>query len=902
MKRSVLLAGASFIVLASSARADDLTIAAGTTVTTPVATSAAANSTPGDITVEANGSVAITARPDGAPEFLAAVTLDSDNSVSNSGTISNSLDTNAIGVEIKGGFTGSFTNIGTISNPAPGAGLIPVGLGQYGVRLDGAGVFTGDIVTMPASKITIYGISPYGMSIESELAGDLLLGGTVSVFGGDAVGVSVTAPVSGVFSNTGKISTGSGNPGTEVLHTQAGAAVAIQGSIGGGFLNAGPVSGVDATPEAAIEAIGDQPALFITPVIGGPAGIDLGVLADLDNPGFSFINRGNITADGAQPGVNSIAILLGTSAGGSGALDTTFAGGIFNRGTISAAATSDTSKATRELPSAADATAMIFGAGAAVPELVNDAAGTISAVTGGPLGGSAIALSVQSFASLPSLTNAGNITAEASATDDSVSALTVFGIRDLSGTLTSIENSGVLSATSITAGAGTRNGVAASLSAADTVTTFMNTGIVVGDILFGGAAGNQLTIEGAGAMVSGQVQASGAGTVNIGVSAGGSGGKLVTGGVRRGGTLTVGALGELDISIGRDLNAIIRTTGNASFHATSRVYLTPVLLPANGTYTLIHSDAELTFADFAATTSTVEIPFLFTGGLDFDAGEDKLFLTLQRKSAAAVGLTGDAATIYEPAISAALKDDPFGVQILGIASTAGVQELMEQLTPMSIDAPKAMALSLTDSATGPVGVRQRTIMVTPNTNGNVGVWGQGFHNILDSTNGDGYDADGNGGVFGADWGHSESGHFGAAIMYYRGMADEKTAAARSVELNLTVVSAYMGYRFEDIFLNAQVALGFAGLEGARSVTAGSLTRVATTTDWSGTLGTGASVAAVSLESRVVVGGITVTASGTSGIRESFPAVWRRPPPPRIAGPPDRTSRSPARRSHSDPRW
>ncbi|HEX3486616.1 MAG TPA: hypothetical protein VHT51_16275, partial [Micropepsaceae bacterium] len=206
MNHRVFFSGAiSAIMVGVPAFADDLTISTGTA--TAVTTATAANSTPGNITIGSSGSVTIAAAG-------AAVTLNSNNVVVNNGTISNTVDTSAVGVQINAGNSGSFTNNGAIK--IPGNGTPPTSTGLFGVLLNGTGVFTGDIVTTSGSTITISGLSANAIAIQSELNGKLTQGGTITSSGSLSNGVITSALIDGAFTNTGTITTdrGTGNTGT----------------------------------------------------------------------------------------------------------------------------------------------------------------------------------------------------------------------------------------------------------------------------------------------------------------------------------------------------------------------------------------------------------------------------------------------------------------------------------------------------------------------------------------------------------------------------------------------------------------------------------------------------------------------------------------------------------------
>ena len=74
--------------------------------------------------------------------------------------------------------------------------------------------------------------------------------------------------------------------------------------------------------------------------------------------------------------------------------------------------------------------------------------GTITAQVNGVLGGSATAISIAQFASLPSLVNLGTISASATTTKPTtILGIAAYGIFDASGTLSSITNIGAIEAT-----------------------------------------------------------------------------------------------------------------------------------------------------------------------------------------------------------------------------------------------------------------------------------------------------------------------------------------------------------------------------------------------------------------------------------------------------------------------
>jgi len=646
VNRNVFFTAAMAAALVRPAMADDVTISSRTT--TPIATSSASNSSAGNITITPGGSVEVSTSG-------AAVTLDSNNTIVNKGIISNTMGSTSSGVHIVAGQTGSFLSTGTINVP----GTKPdTATDQNGILLDGDGQFSGDIVAGNGSSITVSGLNAQAVSIRSDLIGNLTLGGTLQATGTTARGVFASASIQGAFVNNGNISALGGGTSTTTINADPGAAAGFGGNVGGGILNAGPVNTGDATVAASITVNGGMPALIIAPSIGGNVGdINIGVLSDANHPDYSIINRGRIAATGEQPGISTIGLQVGNGVGDSTGLNTILAGGILNSGSITASARSDNKNATSVAASASSATTVIIGAGATVPAFDNLAGGIITASISGPAGGTSNAMMLASGSTLSTLNNAGLISANAESTDTSITALFAEAIYDASGRVTTVTNSGTISATATRLDGGTQSTIAAYLGSTSAPVTFTNTGTVIGDITFGTGSNNWLTIEGQQASVTGKVSTTNSGRVNIAISSSGTGGSLVTSGAIRAGTLTVGAGGVLDLGIGTANG--ISASGNATFDATSYLRVTPLsLLPSDANITLIHSDTSLSFGDLSATTAEISIPFLFTGNLSSDSRN--LILNLHRKTAGEVGLTGDDATLYDPALLAASVDSDLG--------------------------------------------------------------------------------------------------------------------------------------------------------------------------------------------------------------------------------------------------
>ena len=240
MRRSLLTAAAiAPLVLACGAPAMAATTISGSQ-TTPVKTSTANNGGPDDVTI--TGSLTITAP--------VAVTLDSNNALTNSGTISIKDVDNSTGVLILGGHTGSFTNSGGITvsesytptdtnKDGVPDGNYAQGTGRYGLRVTGPTAFTGGVTLSPGGSITVQGNSSYGVSLEAPLQGDVLAGNLIAVTGGNTswtnpiatpppagqvFGISESGGVSGKVRITGGVTaTGGGAVGVDVAGNIGGA-------------------------------------------------------------------------------------------------------------------------------------------------------------------------------------------------------------------------------------------------------------------------------------------------------------------------------------------------------------------------------------------------------------------------------------------------------------------------------------------------------------------------------------------------------------------------------------------------------------------------------------------------------------------------------------------------------
>jgi hypothetical protein len=466
------VAAVPLLISASAALAEKQVTSS--TRTTPISTSTAADSGGADdVTITTAGVITLSTAG-------AIVTLDSSNAVINNGSLVSSDVSDSIGVLVLGGQTGSVSNTGAISlteDYSPTTtdsilhGAFAEGSNRYGVYVQGASAFTGDVTN--SGSITIEGNDSYGIYLESPVVGTLTNSGSISMTGDRSYGIRVSGGVTGDIVQSGSISvTGEGSVGLAVdsdvtgavslqgsvnatgyrypsgssvsttLATivsysdnllQSGAAVAISSDVTGGVLLTGADSDItvdgtttttitttySSTGTASISVQGSAPALLIG---SDTRDITIGAVG-VDGDAYGLVSKGSISAAGVYEGVTATALQIGGDAGHA----TTVTGGARNDGTISASSVE------------ADSTAVRLTAGADVATWYNR--GSLSSgaysYSESTTTANAYGLVIDAGATLNSLTNTGSMTATRTGeTGDAVVVL------DSSGALTSITNSG----------------------------------------------------------------------------------------------------------------------------------------------------------------------------------------------------------------------------------------------------------------------------------------------------------------------------------------------------------------------------------------------------------------------------------------------------------------------------
>jgi len=359
---------------------------------------------------------------------------------------------------------------GNIEQAASGSVLIE-GNDSFGIQLaDGASVL-GDINL--DGIITAVGTNIVGLGINGPVIGNVALNGNISATGENASAVDINSNIDGQFSNDGTIT----NTGLrfaqrlpltqrDILDAedtlQAGSAIAISGNVTNGILLAQTTETVtDAetgevtdtiTNTSTVSQFGSAPAVLINDQTGAP--IAVGVVAEITNPAdanfdetlqFAFINQGSVNASGILDDSNATVFE---------ANNVTFDGGISNTGNLTATTFRSGDDGTADVNGQTGTARVILLGDNVMAETISNQ-GIIIATTVEASDAifldrdniiparelSAVAIEISDGATVNTLNNEVTISALVTGRDGEAIA-----VIDNSGTLTEINNSGIIQA------------------------------------------------------------------------------------------------------------------------------------------------------------------------------------------------------------------------------------------------------------------------------------------------------------------------------------------------------------------------------------------------------------------------------------------------------------------------
>ena len=527
MKRTTLcaaVASAPLLMLAGHACAQ---LSVSTATSTPVATATAVSNAPANIDITTAGSIGVT-----SPGV--AVTLNSNNVVTNEGQIGFTDVSSATGILVQGGNTGSVTNSGSITLTETYAptdsnldGLIDgnfaSGGNRYGIVVGGTAPFVGGITN--TGTISVRGNGSYGVLVQAPITGDFQM-----ITAGLATSTAVATNTAGTLSVIGDHSYGlyvaptttAGTPvsigGNVRLATISVSGVAsqgafINGSVGGGVEIAGSVSSTAyrATTRASNPALstlytaqelgfGGQNGAAVT--IGGSVGNGILVSApplilsttnaDVDNNGVAdaLQGTGQITSYGSAPALQ-IGVAGSTANIGVGTSQVSAGYGLVIQGTVLGNGVFD-QLTSPNLPNAVSATAIQIGAlgtpatltAAAIPAASVTIAGGVHN-TGGIQAASyqadATAIHILSGATVPTIVNDGSIIASAQQVNGATTGVTPLNVNAIlieqGASVGQITNNSAITA-NIGGSGGVGGAVGAIIDRSGTVYSVTNTGTI----------------------------------------------------------------------------------------------------------------------------------------------------------------------------------------------------------------------------------------------------------------------------------------------------------------------------------------------------------------------------------------------------------------------------------------
>lgn len=844
----------------------------GVTTRGPISTTAESNAT--GILVDAS------ANRTGVVDNYAAVTIPGPGENS---SLLNSIVSNA-GIRLSG--PGTFT--GSITNNA--GGIITVGgNGSSGVLI--GSTMVGNVANH--GVIDIVGADSYGIQTTGRIFGAVTSGGAISSIGTNGVGVYLGGGVDGAYIHSGAII--AGNPerlyspdGVRIERTvpiPARAGIWIASNIGEGFQVTGnrytiaqqqvDADAAVATPvDATVETYGPGPAVHITQ--GGPAGaladITIGRRPDTD---YAFINQGILTSSGAIAGTNAVTVNIEGLSSGGAAYTTTLEGGFWNDGgdinaiSLDAAATGVRIGDLGIVPTVNNAGDITV---ATTDSTTNTATGAV-----GNLGGSAYGIVIEQAGRVDTLLNSGRITV----TSDGLSSGS-YGIIDRSGTVAAFVNSGQI--TTVLAAGSTGPATAIDFSANAIGTTFTNSGTITGNVLLGG--GHQALSTTADSTITGSVAfqsgAAKTGTSVVNMNGGtitgridlGNGDHAVTlagasalGGFTQGtGTLSTFAAASSEFSLlsagplrtqaaaftgetrvnfdisGPTDTALLRVDGLATISTDTRLYTTITgILEGRQVYTLIDAG---TLAIDATLDEITSVPVSFMNDIEFalsPSDPNLLQLTVERKSAEALGLGPNMTAVYDSFAAALNQDTAVATALSGLATQADFVSGLRQLMPDSSGAILQTAINSQDMNAGLI--RRRMLGVArggapDHARGDVAsFWVQALGNYGDqSARGEqaGFSYWGLGIALGADFPVSRSGNTTLGVSFVESWhsVSLNVAAHSPVQFYSTQLSAYTHHQAGNLYIQGTAGGAYNTYDQERGVTFGGLDRHAIG-KWSG---------------------------------------------------------------------
>jgi hypothetical protein len=887
------------LLVASEAMAN---VVINTARTTPIRTSTATGTGPDSIEISSAGSIAVTSGT--------AVTVDSSHNLQILGgaiTMAGSAD-GSTGVLVEPGVTSTLTingliNIGDSIGDYPDTdsdgdldGPWATGTGRYGIRYAAGAPVTGDLLINSGGGISVDGNNSFGISIESGLIGKFQTLGNVRAVGDNTVAIHTAGTITGAVNLLGNIQARGLNASAVSINGDVGGRIALQGSIdssgyryttrgseefidkldpddllqgGPAVLIAGNVGAgviVDRTPTesdanstdddndgipdgsettGAINSYGSAAAIQIGSTTSS---ITLGAAGTGDNA-FGFINRGTVTGQGVYDGISATALVIGGNAGQTA----TITGGVRNEGSMSS------------LAFEANATTVHFRNGAIAPQFYNSGtvAVGVSSITAGTAG---TAVLIDVGANVPAFNNSGSILATTGG-----GVANAYGVRDLSGTLTSITNTGMIQANvsasgddpitgskiAIDVSANTtgvtylQNGVAGTPTATDpdtdgdgvpnskepqligdvrlgsgADTMDIRNGLVLGDIAFGAGA-DSLLVSGGALVRAGLSDSDG----NLAISVTNATLETTQTNTLNASSLDLGANGSLILALDPEsgLAGGVNVSGTANLAATSKLGVRfSSLLDGPERFNLITAGTlNATGVNLGSLQENSPYMYVVQGGID--AGTNTIYADARQRTAQEASLISVEASMYDAFYSALGRDDDMRDAFLAQLGRDDFINLYEQLLPEHSGGPLVSLASGVDAVTR--ALTGRNASAAP---GETSAWMQeiNFYADKEKTDSYGFRSEGFGVAGGVERG-TDLGAIGLSVAFTSSdLEDPESEAEEVLSANLLELGLYWRAQGQYWTTWARAAAGYATFESERRFIGGGL-NLSNTSDWNG---------------------------------------------------------------------
>jgi hypothetical protein len=796
--------------------------------------------------------------------------ITTDGKINLTQTDANSItDSGLTAISILGNMTGNFTNNGAISVIGANATGMVVGMTDL-TTTD----FTGSIINK-GSIGTGGTTNRSGKSINPE-------GGSALVINRNVTGGFYNAGIAFISdtSPTGVITTAGTAPALIIAPTLTNITLgAVPNALkpagetdttGLGFINRGTIS--------AVPVDNNQAAPIIALKFGGSAAFTTTVVGGIYNSGS--IQALSVSAENTNTSlatVSAYGVIVGQG---------TNAPMFINTG-LPSGGTNGIIRAEVQGPANASiANAVVFDTVANVPILNNQAGGQIlaNATTTTTSNTALTAVAIEDFSgNLASITNEGKIIATATQLDgDTQIAIAIDAAANRSVGLTLIN--GHDDGTHQFGGTITGDINLGQKTDVITVTGFgtTNASSIAGNITFGDSDTTDLLTINNFSTVTGGVTSL-AGKLDVAVNDGGvlnlNNNLLSTPAALLVHNLDVSAAGALNLTISQGLLAgvvkVNQPGGEITLnHGAGFTVAIGSFITNTGNFVLLDAPTGfLTIPDATDYKAAFTTPFLFTGGIctnnvdaahggsDVDgtgtdcagnptgSARSQLILTLNQKTAAQLLLTGYAAapvadvdpaagtttpgTLYDLVNQVLPLDDALGAAVIqGVTSNQTAQQVYDAFAPFVSGGSRAIAVSITDQATGPIGARQRILREYGKQAGDSTLWGIEFAQFLKDpgqtllAGGTTYPAGGTlpgfkdhgfGFSIGADGGSARDGWYGGALTFYTGDIGEIGDRNGQNQTEWYQLSAYSDWRGRGLFFDSNIDVGVAQFKGKRNI-------------------------------------------------------------------------------------